>query len=277
MTGRYFIKCSNCEKLVELRSEYMVLCSLCNHKLDNSFSAWRERNPMGTFEQYAAEVCVSGAAISGVGEQRKITKQLKRGAILKRLGIAFGAAVVLFALIGSGLWFFRDSGTSSIEEILKSGWKMNYYDDLRSSVQFPGILSLVADTTFAEVDSATRVEKLVARQWIKPGVCNVTAMRMEYEADASVDREKATAQILQSLIADNQMQAFQYIPSDYNLGESKARMMTGSYLTGNELNEFRAVMVIRSEELWYFMVAYSANSPEGTILADKFFKTIQLQ
>lgn len=277
MKGHYYIKCSNCGELVELKSEYMVLCSKCNHKLDNSFSVWKSKNPQGGFDKYLDEVCVNELAITGVNQQRRITKKIKRGNIVKRLTIAGIVAVVLFLLIGSGLWLMRDYKSSSIDEILRSGWRLNYYDDLKSSVQFPEVLALVVDTTFVEIDTSTMVEKLVARQWVKPQVCNITAMRMEYQDDAGIDREKATSQILQSLIADNQMQAFQYIPSDYNLGQSKARMMTGSYLTGTQLNEFRAVMVIKREELWYFMVAYPAENPEGTILADKFFKTIQLQ
>lgn len=277
MNAKYYIKCSNCSQLVELKSEYMVLCPSCGHKLSNSFSVWRAENPDGDFKRYISEVCVSSAAVSGLSDQKRITRSIKRRKVIKRLSILGGSAVVLFVIIASVMWFTRSMNDSSIDKIINSGWKLNYYEDLRATVQFPFVLEATVDTTFTVPDTTTMVKRVVARQWSKPMVCNITAMRMEYEGDATANRETATSQILQSLVSDNQMQAFQFIPSDYMLGDTKARMLAGSYLIETTLYEFRAVMIIKWEELWYFMVAYPASNPEGTMLAEKFFRTIQLQ
>ena len=35
----YYIKCSQCGHLNEVKSEYQVFCSGCNKKLDNHFAA----------------------------------------------------------------------------------------------------------------------------------------------------------------------------------------------------------------------------------------------
>ncbi len=273
---KHYIKCDNCSNLVELHSQYMIFCPSCGAKMGNSFSAWKTANPDGSFEQYLTQFAVSGAAVEGRTEQRKISRSIKRRRTGKRLSIAVSIALVTFLLASVGFWLMRDIRKSSIDDILGSTWKLNYYEDLGTTIQFPHTLELISDTLIAQPDTIVGARHIVARSWKQDEVCNVTVMRVEFSDSLDVDREKATSVILQGIVGENSMEAFQYIPSDYELGTSKARMFSGSYLIATLLHEFRAVLILRNDELWYFMVAYPTSTPEGTILADKFFKTIQV-
>ena len=59
----YYIKCSQCGHLNEVKSEYQVFCSGCNKKLDNNFADWKKRNPGKSFDDYQQLVCVSDEEI----------------------------------------------------------------------------------------------------------------------------------------------------------------------------------------------------------------------
>ncbi|MFI3294476.1 MAG: hypothetical protein R3Y19_00470 [Rikenellaceae bacterium] len=276
MAVKHYIKCEKCMQLVELRSEYMVLCPNCGVKMTNSYSQWQQVNPGATFQQYLSSCAVSGAAISGSADQRRIGRSIKRRQRGGWVAIALGCAVALFLVVASIFWFTRNLRDSSIDAIIESNWNLNYYEDLQSTLQFPYALKLVTDTTFAQPDTIVGARRIVARQWTKEEVCSVTSMKVDFSGDNDIDREGATSMILQSMVGENSMEAFQYIPSDYELNGSKVRMFSGSYLISTVLYEFRAVLILRSDQLWYNMVAYPTTSPEGTILADKFFKTIQI-
>ncbi len=276
MAVKHYIKCEKCLRLVELNSEYMVLCPKCGVKMTNSYSQWKLSNPDASFEQYISSCAVSGAAISGSRDQRRISRSIKRRRRGGWAAIALSLALVLFLVVAAIFWFTRDVRDSSIDDIVSARWSLNYYEDLQSTVQFPHSLALVSDTTIAVPDTIVGARRIVARQWLKPEVCNVTAMKVDFSREREVDREQATTMIFQSMVGDNSMEAFQYIPSDYELNGSQARMISGSYLISTTLFEFRAVMILRQDQLWYYMVAYPHTSPEGTILADKFFRTIQI-
>ena len=37
----YYLKCKHCNHLNEVKSEYMVVCGLCNRKLEDNFKDWK--------------------------------------------------------------------------------------------------------------------------------------------------------------------------------------------------------------------------------------------
>ena len=37
----YYLKCKHCNRLNEVKSEYMVVCGLCNRKLEDNFKDWK--------------------------------------------------------------------------------------------------------------------------------------------------------------------------------------------------------------------------------------------
>lgn len=275
MKANYLIKCSHCGTLVPLSGQYMVLCPSCKHKMDNSFAEWQKKNPDGSYPDFLGKMCVSASAIEGLRQQRRISKKAGVTRNLRRMALALGSAIIVAAIVMSSLWLLRGSSDgASMREVMDQPWKINYYDDLQATVKFPYPLEMLTENNIA--DTTQKIESLVARQWLRKDVANVTALHIVYTPDFGVDRTKGTEQILRSLVADNNMQAFQYIPSDYTLEGTQARMLSGSYLIGNQAYEFRAVMVINVDELWYFMVAYLREQPEGTLLAEKFFKNITL-
>lgn len=258
----------------------MVLCPHCNKKLDNSFREWAHKKPNATYEQYLSEVCISSSAIGGLDEQRRITKKIGISRNFKRLSLALAIAVAVVALSVCGIYLYKDSQKgASINAIMDDNWKINYYEDLGVTVKFPFVLEsqgTVVDSVVV-ADSTQTIIGSVSRSWSRKDVTAVSATRVNFAPAYGVNREAATQQILQSIVQDNNMQAFEFVPSDYSMGQGgTARMFSGSYLIGIEPYEFRAIMIVRGDSVWYFMVAYLRSMPEGTLLAEKFFKGILL-
>lgn len=283
---QHYIPCNHCGRLVEIKSQYMVFCPACRRKLDNSFAEWSKRHPEGGFATYLDECAVSGTALEGVRDQRRIGRAIGRGRIARRGLIALGIAVAatVFGLAGYWAWN-RYSRSGAIEALLNRAWPVAYYEDLGVTLKFPFPLeteaAFSADSLQRENDRLTAdslqrqvVLGAVSRRWAEPGTVNVTASRIDYQPDFGVDREIATRQILQSMLQENGLQGFEFFRNDYSIPNIQARSLSGSYLLGPEAFEFRALMAQYGHTVWYFMVAYPRSKPEGLLVAERFFRGI---
>lgn len=276
---QHYIKCSHCKELISVKSEYMMLCPHCQKKLDNSYREWSKKNIGATFEQYLAQECVSQTAISGLDDQRKISRKIGISRNVKRLAAATAIALVVIAAGIWGIIAYKDSQKgASINAILNDTWKIRYYEELGATVKFPFELTEqanVADSSLTLSDSTQTIVGYTSRSWSRVGVTAVVASRVDFAPAFGTNREGATQQILQSIVNNNEMKGFEFVPSDYTMSPGvKARMFSGSYLIKAEAYQFRAVMIVRGDKVWYFMVAYLRSMPEGTLLAEKFFKGI---
>ena len=41
----YYLKCKHCNHLNEVKSEYLVVCGLCNRKLEDNYKDWKVKHP----------------------------------------------------------------------------------------------------------------------------------------------------------------------------------------------------------------------------------------
>jgi len=55
----YFLKCSNCGHLNELKTEYLTFCKSCNKVLKDNFADWIKDNPDKTFEDFKQIICTT--------------------------------------------------------------------------------------------------------------------------------------------------------------------------------------------------------------------------
>lgn len=271
--AKYLIKCPKCGQMVET-SEYTMLCQSCGKKLENSFRECQKRDPELTYRDYLDRYCVNELAVGGMSEQRRISRNAKLRKGASRTAVTVLLVIVASVAVLAGIWILSPLFTGhSIKRIVDETWRNEYYEDLSCNIKFSHTLSLQP----AEIaDSTLGIREYVSRSWKEDGVCLVNALKIDYMADSSANIDRATETILQSMVQSNGMQGFSYVPGDYRLQGSSARMFSGSYLVSVDMFEFRAVMVVRENIVWYFMVAYPSSLPEGTILADKLFDGIQL-
>ena len=48
----YYLKCKHCNHLNEVKSEYLVVCGLCNRKLEDNYKDWKVKHPEKSFEDF---------------------------------------------------------------------------------------------------------------------------------------------------------------------------------------------------------------------------------
>lgn len=69
----YYLKCKHCNHLNEVKSEYLVVCGLCNRKLEDNYKDWKVKHPEKSFEDFQREVCLT-------------KEQVKKGNMMKPTG-----------------------------------------------------------------------------------------------------------------------------------------------------------------------------------------------
>ena len=98
----YYLKCKHCNHLNEVKSEYLVVCGLCNRKLEDNYKDWKVKHPEKSFEDFQREVCLTEEQVKK-GNMMKPTgkKGNKKGLIAGSIG---GILVILMvALVINGM------------------------------------------------------------------------------------------------------------------------------------------------------------------------------
>jgi hypothetical protein len=94
----YFLKCNHCGHLNEIKSEYLVFCSNCKKKLENSYSDWQRRNPEKTFDDYKQLICISEIDIQRSNIKPKSNRKAITISFVSLAAFAVGFAI--FYIIG---------------------------------------------------------------------------------------------------------------------------------------------------------------------------------
>ena len=121
----YYLKCKHCNHLNEVKSEYLVVCGLCNRKLEDNYKDWKVKHPEKSFEDFQREVCLTEEQVKK-GNMMKPTgkKGNKKGLIAGCIG---GVLVILMvALVINGMKnsydeLYGDDATPVLEQQWHTG------------------------------------------------------------------------------------------------------------------------------------------------------------
>ncbi|MCQ2206753.1 MAG: hypothetical protein MJZ02_00850 [Paludibacteraceae bacterium] len=72
----YLIKCAKCNTLVEVKTEFLMLCPNCKSKLENNYQEWRKlkENKGKNFQVYLKEVCISSEELEEQQRHERLEK-----------------------------------------------------------------------------------------------------------------------------------------------------------------------------------------------------------
>jgi hypothetical protein len=136
----YFLKCSNCGHLNEVKTEYLTFCKNCNKVLNNNFPDWIKKNPDKSFEDFKQSICTTEVNEAPKSDSRSIKiKGLK-------YWIGFAIAFAIFYAIGQ-------LGGEKIASIFK---KPDYNKAMMETA------SEINKSCPIMVDNATRLDNAVA-------------------------------------------------------------------------------------------------------------------
>lgn len=99
----YLIKCTKCNTLVEVKTEFLMLCPKCKSKLENNYQEWRQKieNKGKNFQVYLKEICISSEELEEQQRHERLSALYspKKNKVRKYVNLAFGAIVILAATL----------------------------------------------------------------------------------------------------------------------------------------------------------------------------------
>ena len=123
----YYLKCKHCNHLNEVKSEYLVVCGLCNRKLENNYKDWKVKHPEKSFEDFQQEVCLTEEQVKK-GDMVKPTgkKSGKKGLLAGGIGGVLGILIVVLVMNGMRKNDGELSGDNNIP-VLEQQWYTGTY------------------------------------------------------------------------------------------------------------------------------------------------------
>lgn len=111
----YLLKCNKCNNLIEVKTEFLMLCPKCKSKLENNYQDWKSQvqNKNKNFPTYLEEVCISSDELEEKQRQERLMKlyspeknkrrmMMNFAASALAIGISIAMAIVLFFPLISG-------------------------------------------------------------------------------------------------------------------------------------------------------------------------------
>lgn len=99
----YLIKCANCNNLIEVKTEFLMLCPKCKRKLENNYQDWRQlkENKGKNFPTYLNEVCISSEELEEHQRQERLSKLYspQKNKIRQIVNLAFGVVVIIASTV----------------------------------------------------------------------------------------------------------------------------------------------------------------------------------
>ncbi|MBQ4035511.1 MAG: hypothetical protein II623_08625 [Paludibacteraceae bacterium] len=99
----YLIKCAKCNSLVEVKTEFLMLCPNCKNKLENNYQDWRKQkeNLGKNFQVYLKEICISSEELEEQQRHERMQKLYspEKNKIRKIANLVFAALLITAAII----------------------------------------------------------------------------------------------------------------------------------------------------------------------------------
>jgi hypothetical protein len=268
----YYIKCSHCGHLNEVKSEYQVFCSGCNKKLENNFSDWKKRNPGKTFDEYKQLVCVSENEIQSVAP---VKESKPRKGLLVFIGIAAIAAIAyaIGSLAGDTIVRFLKYEKTS-KEVLGNDWIKKTYGFgltvetpvIMTEAELPipdNVMSVIEKYEAYNYNSAKGFKVLINSIKYKPVVGELS---LQGAANGSVNEMKMQKGV----------SGFDYTEASYSKGDIPGFIQKGTYKQDGIEIEFINTGFMKGLILWQVFVAYQSDDEVGRIAAQKVIDSIEI-
>lgn len=269
----HFLKCINCGFLNEVKSEYLVFCTSCNKKLENSFTEWIKENPKKTLEDYHRLVCISDEEI-----QESVVKAKTTNPKAKWYGIGVATVfAIIFALSQFGEEYitqiFNYEKTS--QEVLDQEWTRQSYGEFGLSLETPAIMTerdLPIPDQVRQVIDVMDVYEYASKKGFKVIITSIQynqsigSMSLQGAADGSV------AEMQKQPGVSN----FDYSQKQVFKGDIPGYEQSGSYKIEGITVEFINTGFTTGLIYWQVMVAYQAIDDVGRIAAERVIESIEI-
>ncbi len=269
----FFIKCTHCGYLNEVKSEYLVFCTNCNKKLVNNFTEWKKENSKKTMEDYQQLVCVSDEEI-----QESVIKAKSTNPKAKWYGI--GVAILFaafFALSQFGGEYiqalFNYEKTS--QEVLDQQWTRQSYGEFGLSMETP------VKMTERDLPIPDQVRQMIdvmdVYEYASEEGFKVIITSIQYDQSiGSMSLQGAANGSIAEMQKQPGVSNFDFSEKQVFKGDIPGYEQTGSYKIEGITVEFINTGFTTGLIYWQVMVAYQSIDDVGKVAANRVIESIEI-
>lgn len=269
----YFLKCTNCGFLNEVKSEYLVFCSSCYKKLENSYTEWKKGNPKKTLEDYQQLVCVSDTEIQ---ESTAKVKATNPNAKWYGIGAALLFAIFLFVGQFGGEYIKRILNyEKTSQEVLEQEWTRQSYGQFGLSIETPVIMT---KTDLAIPDHVKQmIDIMDVYDYASEEGLKVIITSIQYnQSIGSLSLQGAANGSIAEMQKQPGVSDFDYSEKQVFKGDIPGYEQNGTYKVEGIKVEFINTGFTTGLIYWQVMVAYQAIDEVGRIAAKRVIESIEI-
>ena len=249
----YYLKCKHCNHLNEVKSEYLVVCGLCNRKLEDNFKDWKVKHPEKSFEDFQREVCLTEEQVKK-GDMMKPTRKRgnKKGLIAGGIGGILVILMVVLVLNGMKDGYDELSGDNDTPVLVQAWYTGTYAGGL--SLATPKAMKSEGNVTDELPEEVRSLVKEMQTFSYEGDDLEFTYLYTEYAPEVGqVDLEKAVNERLNQL--KNQPRVFD-LKNDIAYveeGDLSGVVMQGTYVQRGTEYEFKVTLYTTGLKLYQFI------------------------
>ena len=274
----YKLKCTQCNHLNEVNSEYLTFCNNCNQKLENSFQEWKKVNLDKTFDDYKLTVCIDEEVeIEKIRAFKKRNKKwnTKLVVVLVIMGVLIGSIFTLFHFKIDDLLNKLVSLASTSDGILNKEWEKKAYSDLHFYLETP----YKPDTiTLPYPDQVRSIITSTAAYTVNEnaGAFTMLLNYVEYNSKIPLSFDDAIQGSINSI--ENQPGVTDLYSSitPYSLQDNEASMVKGTLKKYGIRFKFHMLIFAGEHQLSQIVVEFHEDDEDAEKAAQRIFKSLKL-
>lgn len=271
----YYLKCSKCGHLNELKTEYITFCTNCNAKLENNFQSWHKINADRTLDEYKKEVCITAESLISakhIDNRKKIRKY--RMKFLTVFAFSFIALTIAGYFLGIYLVrYFQNEMTS--ENIFEKKWDIETYGNFGLTLETPYPMTETKVTVPANVKDV--IESIETFAYDKKRGFKVTASSVQFKPVVrAVNIQGAANRSVAEIKRQDGVTDLNYTEDIVMISKIKGIKQKGSYKKNHIPFEFITVVLGDGLHLWQVTIIYNQTDMTGKKAAERVIKSLEI-
>lgn len=273
--ANYYLKCEHCSHLNEMKTSYLVFCTNCGKKMNNSYPNWKLQNSVKQFEDFQREVCISGDQLNKV--ESKKPKQRKKLSPKTWVGIFAGIFIVCFVGFGTS-YVLQEFIFPDLEKYQNSEWTTQTCGTLGLQIESPIEMKSVSKLedeipaeTMAYIEGMETYESSVMNRKLY-----IMTNSIRYTPEINASLEGALKGTVTEMEKRPEVSDFKYDFSPVRKGDLQGVLITGKYKENDELYGYRVVIYTKGNVMWQVIVGYDYKDKFGYEISERIINSVSI-
>lgn len=270
----YFLACSKCKHLNEVKTEHLTFCKNCGSKLANNYRNWKEKNSHKSFADYKQEVCINQEQHQALeSKKQKGQNHMKKSTLF---GIVLAAVLVMTLSILTPI-VIPMLMQPKLENLANTEWKKYSMSNIGISIkspitltQDPSMMSKLPDQVKEVIVSA---ENYSSNQNFQKIMLMVNTLSFQPNTPFSLEgAAQGSLQNLQQQVGDANLS---FDRKEIYLDDIPGIQIKGEYTKMGTTYGYYLLTYLQNSTTCQVILSYDKSDEQGPIIAQKIIESIQ--